>query len=390
MNEFFADLHIHIGASQNGKPVKITASNNLTFPNIVKESSRRKGLDLIGIIDCASPRVQADIEEMLEKNEIEEIKGGGFNYKDQIVIIPGAEVESREKDGGMVHYLAYFPFLENLKEFTTIMDQYITNVNLSSQVTGLTGSEILQIVKATEGVLVPAHVFTPHKSFYGNAVDRYNKIFSKEEWNQIPAIELGLSADTDLADRLSELKDKSFLSNSDAHSVPKIAREYNIFKMKELNFNEFRKTLFREGSRKVKTNFGLDPRLGKYHRSYCTNCEEKFTSQKAVKICPKCGQSVIKGVKDRILEISDQKINHPEHRGEYIYQIPLLDIPGIGKKTLQKLLDNFNNEMEVIHNTSLNDLKRVLNSQLAKKIDLARRGKAEIISGGGGKYGKMK
>src|SRR6056297_2814335 len=146
MNKYFADLHIHIGASKNGEPVKITASNSLTFENIVRESSKRKGLDLIGIIDCASPRVQADIEDMLNKGEIKEIEGGGFNYQDEIVIIPGAEVESREANGGMVHYLAYFPFLDNLKEFTTIMKQYITNVNLSSQVTGLTGSQILKII----------------------------------------------------------------------------------------------------------------------------------------------------------------------------------------------------------------------------------------------------
>lgn len=390
MNKYFADLHIHIGASKKGEPVKITASNNLTFENIVKESCDRKGLDLIGVIDCASPRVQTDIEEMLNKGEIAEIEGGGFNYQDRIVIIPGAEVESREVNGGMVHYLAYFPFLDNLREFTAIMKQYITNVNLSSQVTGLTGSQILKIVDATGGIMVIAHAFTPHKSFYGNAVDTYQEVFSKEEWYKIPAVELGLSADTDLADRLGELRDKTFLSNSDSHSVPKIAREYNILKMKTPNFMEFKKTLFRKDKRRVVTNFGLDPRLGKYHRSYCPNCQQKFTGKKPYFYCPNCNKKLIKGVKDRILEISDQKIKHPEHRGKYIYQIPLLDIPGIGKKTLQKLLEKFNTEMDVIHNTKLEDLETVLKPDLAKRIDLARRGKAKILSGGGGKYGKMK
>ncbi|HKL13173.1 MAG TPA: endonuclease Q family protein [Halanaerobiales bacterium] len=390
MNEYFADLHIHIGASKKGEPVKITASKNLTFENIVKESCERKGLDLIGIIDCASPRVQTDIEDMLKNDEIEELPGGGFNYKDKIVIIPGAEVESREENGGMVHYLAYFPFFENLKEFTAIMKQYITNVNLSSQVTGLKGSEILKIVEATGGIMVIAHAFTPHKSFYGNAVDSYKKVFTNKEWGKIPAIELGLSADSNLADRLSELKSKSFLSNSDSHSVPKIAREYNIFKMKGLNFYEFKNTLLRKKGRGVVANFGLDPRLGKYHRSYCTNCNKNFTYEKSYSICPKCGKELIKGVKDRILEISDQKVSHPDHRGKYIYQIPLLDIPGLGKKTLQKLLKKFNTEMEVIHNTKLAELKEVLNVKLAKKIEMARTGNAKIVSGGGGNYGKMK
>ena len=389
MNKYFADLHIHIGAAGDGKPVKITASNNLTFENIVKESKARKGLDLIGIIDCASPRVQKDIEAMIKKGEIKEIEGGGLKYKEDIVIIPGAEIESREKNGGMVHYLAYFPFLDNLKEFSTIMEQYITNINLSSQVTGLTGSEILKIIQAAGGFMVPAHVFTPHKSFYGNAFASYNEVFTEKEWASIPAIELGLSADTDLADRLSELSDKTFLSNSDAHSIPKIAREYNVIEMEKLNFTQFKEALFRKDSKNVKENYGLDPRLGKYHRSFCPECNQKYTDQKTKEVCPNCGKKLIKGVKDRILEISDQNIIHPPHRGKYIHQIPLLDIPGIGKKTLAKLLNNFNNEMEVIHHTDFSKLKEVLNNKLAKRIEKARKGQAKIESGAGGNYGRV-
>lgn len=390
MNKYYADLHIHIGASSNQKPVKITASNNLTFEKIVKESTKRKGLDLIGIIDCASPRVQVDIKDMLDKGEIKEIKGGGFNYKDQIVIIPGAEVESREENGGQVHYLAFFPFFENLKEFTQIMKQYITNINLSSQSTGLTGSEIFKIIKATGGIMIPAHVFTPHKSFYGNAFDSYQEIFRNKQWESIPAIELGLSADSNLADRLSELEGKTFLSNSDAHSIPKIAREYNIIKMKKLNFSEFKKALFREEKRKIVSNYGLDPKLGKYHRSFCPDCKKTFRQNKAVTVCPKCNKELILGVKDRILKIADQDIKHPQHRGDYIYQIPLLEILGIGNKTLEKLLAEFNTEMEIIHQVDYKDLEEILNKKLALRIIKARSGKAEIISGGGGKYGKMK
>ncbi len=389
MSKYFADLHIHIGAAGDGKPVKITASNSLTFENIVKESKTRKGLDLIGIIDCASPRVQNDIEEMIESGEIKEIEGGGLKYKEDIVIIPGAEIESREENGGMVHYLAYFPFVDNLKEFSTIMDQYITNINLSSQVTGLTGSEILQITEAAGGIMVPAHVFTPHKSFYGNAFESYKEVFTEQEWSSIPAIELGLSADTDLADRLSELSNKTFLSNSDAHSIPKIAREYNVIEMESLNFTQFKKALFRQDNQNIKENYGLDPRLGKYHRSFCPDCNQKFIDHKTRAVCPNCGKKLIKGVKDRILEIADQEIKHPSHRGEYIHQVPLLDIPGIGKKTLAKLLNNFNNEMEVIHHTKFSELKEILNDKLAQRVEKARKGNAKIESGGGGNYGKI-
>lgn len=78
------------------------------------------------------------------------------------------------------------------------------------------------------GVLIPAHAFTPHKSFYGNCTSRLERIF-KEEFNKIFAIELGLSADTELADQISELETRTFVTNSDAHSLPKIAREYNKY-----------------------------------------------------------------------------------------------------------------------------------------------------------------
>ena len=37
--EVFEDMHIHIGRSENGKPIKITASKELKFENIMKEAS---------------------------------------------------------------------------------------------------------------------------------------------------------------------------------------------------------------------------------------------------------------------------------------------------------------------------------------------------------------
>ena len=55
MQEMFADLHVHIGRSEKGKPIKITAARSLNFANIAKECAERKGIQIVGIIDCASP-----------------------------------------------------------------------------------------------------------------------------------------------------------------------------------------------------------------------------------------------------------------------------------------------------------------------------------------------
>ena len=45
--EIFADLHVHIGRAENGKPIKITAARSLNFANIAKECADRKGINLV-------------------------------------------------------------------------------------------------------------------------------------------------------------------------------------------------------------------------------------------------------------------------------------------------------------------------------------------------------
>jgi len=74
MYEIFADLHVHIGRSKNNKQIKITAAKSLNFFNIAKECVERKGINVVGIIDCASPYVIEDIEEFISTGEAYEIK----------------------------------------------------------------------------------------------------------------------------------------------------------------------------------------------------------------------------------------------------------------------------------------------------------------------------
>ena len=142
------------------------------------------------------------------------------------------------------------------------MRNHIKNITLSSQRASLSAYDLIDIVEKYNGILIPAHCFTPHKSFYGNCTDRLEKIF-KEKYNKIIAIELGLSSDTCLADRISELKTKTFLTNSDAHSLPKIAREYNKMQVETISYKEILMALKNEGGRKIICNYGLDPKLRK-------------------------------------------------------------------------------------------------------------------------------
>ncbi|MCI8699903.1 MAG: TIGR00375 family protein [Clostridia bacterium] len=394
MYEIFADLHVHIGRSESGKPVKITAARSLNFANIAKECVERKGINLVGIIDCASPYVIEDIERFLETGDAYELEDGGIIYKDKVCILLGSEVETSEKGRngkcGSAHNICFFPHLADIKAFSKEMSTHIKNITLSTQRSNVSGYELIDIVEKYNGILIPAHCFTPHKSYYGNCTDRLQNIF-KEKYDRIPAIELGLSSDTYLGDTISELETKTFLTNSDAHSLPKIAREYNKIVVEDVSFKEFVKALKNEDGRKVISNYGLDPKLGKYHRSYCEDCEKTIEIEEIATNCPICGGSNITfGVFDRIQLIKDKKeTKSPPNRPEYIYQVPLNFIPGVGGKTIEKLLNTFGTEMAILHKLSKDDIEAIVGEKIAENIEKARRGKMIVHSGGGGVYGKI-
>lgn len=394
MQEMFADLHIHIGRSEKGKPIKITAAKSLNFANIARECSDRKGIQIAGIIDCASPYVIEDIEEFLKTGEAYEIAEGGIIYKDKVCIILGSEIETAEvnENGktGSAHNLCYFPTLADIKAFSEEMSNYINNITLSSQRARISAYQLIDIVEKYHGILIPAHAFTPHKSFYGNCTSRLERIF-KEKFDKIFAVELGLSSDTELADHISELETRTFITNSDAHSLPKIAREYNKVLLEDISFKELVKALKNEEGRKVVANYGMDPKLGKYHRTYCETCDMPIEGEPPINICQNCHENnITMGVLDRIMTIADKKESKsPENRPPYVYQVPLTFVPGLGAKTIQKLLNTFETEMNILHKLSEDDLEAVVGQKVAKTIVAAREGKVHISSGGGGVYGHI-
>lgn len=399
--EVFGDFHIHIGRASNGKPIKITASRNLTFENIVYESVERKGLDIIGIIDCASPYVIEDIEKFLENNEAYEQEKGGIIYKDKICVLLGSEVEIEEirEDGtkGLAHNICFFKYLKDIKRFSKEMTKYIKNITLSTQHSKLSAKELVDVVVKFNGIVIPAHIFTPFKSYYGNCTDSLKKVF-KENMDHITCVELGLSADTEYADRIKELRDKVFLTNSDAHSLPKIAREYNLLEMEDISFDSFVKVIKgNDNKNRVIKNFGMNPTLGKYNTTYCDNCnklsdikvieEVKGTGKnkklKKINTCVNCGsKKVVKGVINRIEEITKEKSKSNKKRSQYVYQVPIEFLPKIGKKTLEKLLDHYGTEMNLLHRAKIEDIKFNFGEVISETILRARKMDFEINKGG--------
>ena len=154
------------------------------------------------------------------------------------------------------------------------------------------------------------------------------------------------------------------------------------------SFKELSQSLQQIEGRRIVENYGMNPKLGKYYTTVCQNCMTSLTY--GSKICSNCqSNKVINGVFDRIQSLADNQDNNYQKRPDYIYQVPLEYLPGLGPKTFEKLLDRFGTEMHVIHHCTLEELETVVTGKIAKLIISMREGKQTVNAGGGGKYGRV-
>lgn len=379
---YYADLHIHIGQSLDGKAVKITAAKSMTLPNVIQVSRDIKGLSMIGVIDSQSPGVRRDFQTLLQGGVLQPLPGGGYTSQGLIIIL-GTEIEL-SLGTGSAHFLAYFPTLDHLEKYIHKLQPYVKNMQLSSQKAHLGVEQWLEAVAEGEGIWLPAHAFTPHKGIYGNCCESLLDVLP----GMPPALEIGLSADRLMARSIRELGQVVLFSNSDAHSLPKIAREYNLLRLSEGSFQGLQEMVYQKKG-EVLMNYGLPPSFGKYHRTYCLICEKVVEGKAPLLHCPTCGSDhVVMGVLDRLVSIADTEIpKAPDSR--YTYQLPLKDLPGIGPKMYQSLLGYFGTEMNVLHQASEEDLIRLAGEKVAQWILLSRQGKLQFQAGGGGVFGKV-
>lgn len=380
---YFADMHIHIGRDYKQKPVKITGANSLTLTNILKEASRNKGMDMIGVIDCHVPAVQAEIESLIEDKLAYELPDGGIRFE-KVTLLLGSEIEVYDDNcKGPIHVLCFFPTLDSMSVFTDWLKDKMSNINLSSQRYYGSAKELQYKVKELSGLFIPAHIFTPFKSLYGKGVQ--TSLHEVLDASLIDGVELGLSSDTYMANGIQELEEYSFLTNSDAHSLAKIGREYQEIRMEDPSFKEFYWAIHQVKGRRITRNFGMNPLLGKYYHTVCKDCLSRAEDNEPCEVCGSVKR--IKGVKERIEELTTNQ--NPGERPPYIHQIPLEYIPGLGPKTYAKLLAAFETEMNIIHRVGEEAINKIVPAKLAQAIIDNRDGKLMIKPGGGGKYGKV-
>ncbi|MDP4158561.1 MAG: endonuclease Q family protein [Bacillota bacterium] len=377
----FADLHVHVGESLDGKAVKITASKNLTLPNIIEVARDIKGLSLIGLVDAHSTGVQHDFKTLISSGHLRPLSAGGY-AANGLTLIPGHEIELQVGEGN-AHFVAYFPSIETMNQYVRTLRPTTKNWQLSTQKGHIPIDQWLDVVEQAGGVWFPAHAFTPHKGIYGNCCRRMKDVLSV-----LPkALEIGLSADRTMAACIKELDPMVLFSNSDAHSLANIAREYNTIAQIDPSFGGLM-DLIQGNNKQVVRNYGLPPKVGKYHRTYCLSCEKVVQTQPPQLVCPDCGSKhVIMGVLDRLISIADRPMGKQDT--SYVHQVPLRQLPGVGPKMYERLLKAFGTEMAVLHHVDLDDLESVAGEKIARLILIARAGKLTVEAGGGGIFGRV-
>lgn len=379
------DLHIHSRFSG-------ATSARMTLENLARGASQ-KGIDLIGSGDCLHPLWFREV------TSLDKVDDGTFQV-DSLRVILGVEVE----DMFRVHHLILFPDVSAVLEFRSVIADRCLNMDSDGRPNiHMDGVEIAQVANDLDALIGPCHAFTPWTSLYafhsslrgayGDAV-RY-----------VSLLELGLSADSDYADRIQELQDLTFLTNSDAHSPTpiRLAREFNRFKVEDVTFEEIRRAVLRIGGRRPVLNVGLPPQEGKYNESACIKCTRHYTLTDAIDRRWRCvcGGRIKKGVKDRVEELATwPDPHHPEHRPPYLHLIPLAEIIanalGISSPTAmrvnrlwQSLLRRFGDEVSVLIDAPIGEIATVAGGEIADAVDAFRSGRIVVHPGGGGRYGTI-
>ncbi|MFX0032429.1 MAG: endonuclease Q family protein [Candidatus Hodarchaeota archaeon] len=433
MDSFNCDLHIH-------SPHSIAVSKSLNL-DTMRETCLKKGLHILGTGDVLQPDWLRYLENNLKRNNDK-----SYYYKG-ISFILQTEIE----DNDSIHHIILFPDFDSVKVTQNKLKNY--SKNIFNEWGGrprvdLSPAELVDVITDQGGLIGPAHAFTPFKAIfrqkkYKTLEDCYQTVVKK-----VIFLELGLSANTDLADRLETLKNITFLSNSDAHSQDprSLGREFNKLDMDNPSFAEVELALKRKNGRKVTLNVGLHPKLGKYYNMFCSKCRRRLFFKKGKKAisgilsnykitdnaiiffsadplmsrkefihqvakekvnCLACKEEFNKnfkiklGVSERIDTIASyDKPKHPDHRPKYINAIPLIDIirsvrgvKSINSKTVlnqyNQIIEKFGTEFSILIDLPISELEE-FDKEIASVISAFRCDEIRYTPGGGGVYGKIK
>ena len=401
-----ADLHIHsrfsMATSKEGTP------ENLDF------WARKKGISLIGTGDFTHPVWREELKERLVsegnglyrlrdeyvKEESRKFPGEGTRF------VVSGEISSIYKKNGKtrkVHNIILLPSLETADAMAQRLEK-IGNIHSDGRpILGLDSHDLLEMMLdvCPEGILIPAHIWTPHFSVLGakSGFDSVEECF-EELAPYIHALETGLSSDPAMNWRISKLDRYQLVSNSDAHSPSKLGREANL-----LDIDCSYEGLYRA----IQTGGGLEgtveffPEEGKYHFDGHRKCGVSLSPVEAERlggICPVCGKKLTMGVDHRVEQLADRAEGFVKKDGKkYESLVPLPEVISacMGYSTASKkvqgcfeqMIQTLGTEFDILRNVPSEDIKSCAGERIAEGIENVRTGNVKRIPGYDGEYGKI-
>jgi uncharacterized protein (TIGR00375 family) len=410
--KFIADLHIHSHFSR-------ATSKNLNFEHLTKWA-QLKGIHVVGTGDIAHP---GWLEEMMQK--LEPAEDGLFRLKEEFAEsiqkeIPNAcqgivrfmlagEISNIYKKNDKVrkiHNVVFMPSFESVEKFQFELEK-IGNIRSDGRpILGLDSRDLLEIVLEThpKAYLIPAHIWTPWFALLGSksGFDSVEECFD-DLTPHIFAVETGLSSDPPMNWRLSILDKYTLVSNSDAHSPPKLGREANQFNT-ELSYSKIFEALKTGDLKKYLGTIEFFPEEGKYHYDGHRKCNISWDPKTTLQhdgICPKCGKPVTVGVMHQVEKLADRKEGEkPERIHPFKSLIPLPEVlseihnVGVNSKKVQEayesLLAKLGSELFILQDIPIEEIKNVGGELLAEGIRRMRNSQINVIAGYDGEYGVIK
>lgn len=399
---YYTDLHIHSKYSR-------ATSKSLNLEELAIWA-KKKGLSLIGTGDFTHPAWFAEIKEKLVqyddgtfrlKPEIEREIGASVKF---ILTVEISTIYKKWDKTRKVHHVVFVPNIQTAENFRNKLDA-IGNIKSDGRpILGLDSRDLLETVleSGENSYIIPAHIWTPwfsvlgSKSGFDSIEDCYGDLSE-----HIFAVETGLSSDPEMNWHVSKLDKFRLVSNSDAHSASKLAREATVFST-DPNYYSIMNAL--------KTGYGYTgtveffPEEGKYHEDGHRKCNVCMTPEETKKhngICPVCGKPMTIGVSYRVNELSDRKeiITPPSTAGKIFSLVPLQEIiseiNGVGPSSksviceYERLINTFGSELAILQEVPVDEISKS-STLLGEAISRLRQGKVIKHAGYDGEYGVIR
>lgn len=406
---YIADLHVHSHYSR-------ATSKDLNLETLY-QWARAKGIHVVGTGDFTHPLWFKELQEKLEPDgnglfRLKHPPAGsalpGMKVEDiDVRFCLSTEISSIYKYGDKVrknHNLVYAPDFDTVARINKRLSAIGNLASDGRPILGLPSRNLLEIVleASDQAYLVPAHVWTPWFSTLGSkgGYDSIDECF-RDLSGHIFAIETGLSSDPAMNWQWSALDRFTLISNSDAHSAPKLGREANLFNTDRSYDGLFTALKTRQG---FMGTFEFFPEEGKYHHDGHRKCGVSLLPEATVShngLCPQCGQPLTVGVLHRVQKLADRKAPQPpQGAADFHYIIPLPEIlaeirkSGPGSKAVQydfhQAISTFGNEFNLLKAVPVEDIRRQGSPVLAEAIRRMRAQEVKPVPGYDGLYGVIK